>query len=97
MSAAFAHHMSPDLAFEALRSYRREFTPPPGARQPYSAMSVLAFASDGRRGGPGLRGGVDADHAEPPPRIREPLRPEQVLELSRSAEFRAGRRTTAGW
>src|ERR1700727_979751 len=27
--AAFAHHMTPDLAFEALRQYRREVTPPP--------------------------------------------------------------------
>ena len=27
MSAVFAHHMSPDLAFEALRGYRRDFTP----------------------------------------------------------------------
>src|SRR5215467_3569375 len=25
MSAAFAHHMSPDIAFESLRGYRREF------------------------------------------------------------------------
>src|SRR6202044_2906926 len=27
MNAAFAHHMSPDLAFEALREYRPGFTP----------------------------------------------------------------------
>src|SRR5260370_3131834 len=46
MSAVFAHHMSPDLAFEALREYRREFTPRAEGGFPYSAMSVLAFASD---------------------------------------------------
>jgi alkanesulfonate monooxygenase SsuD/methylene tetrahydromethanopterin reductase-like flavin-dependent oxidoreductase (luciferase family) len=42
MSAVFAHHMSPDLAFEALRGYRREFTPRAEGGFPYSAMSVLA-------------------------------------------------------
>src|ERR1700728_5146940 len=45
MSAAFAHHMSPELAFEALRDYRRRFDPGPLGATPYSAMSVLAFAS----------------------------------------------------
>src|ERR1700733_6062950 len=46
MSAVFAHHMSPDLAFEALREYRRDFTPRHEGAQPYSAMSVLTFASE---------------------------------------------------
>src|SRR5215831_7473253 len=46
MSAAFAHHMSPEIAFEALRAYRRSFTPHTEDGTPYSAMSVLAFASD---------------------------------------------------
>ena len=45
MSAVFAHHMSPDLAFQALREYRRDFTPRIEGATPYSAMSVLAFAS----------------------------------------------------
>src|ERR1700678_3781251 len=45
MNAAFAHHMSPELAFEALRDYRREFAPRTPDGVPYSAMSVLAFAS----------------------------------------------------
>src|SRR6202043_1473864 len=44
MSAVFAHHMSPDLAFQALREYRRDFTPRQEGGEPYSAMSVLAFA-----------------------------------------------------
>ena len=46
MSAVFAHHMNPDLASDALRAYRREFTPRTDEAVPYSAMSVLAFASD---------------------------------------------------
>ena len=45
MSAVFAHHMSPDLAFGALREYRRDFTPRSEGATPYLAMSVLAFAS----------------------------------------------------
>src|SRR6266702_2049455 len=43
MSAVFAHHMSPDIAFEALREYRRGFTARDSGGAPYSAMSVLAF------------------------------------------------------
>src|ERR1700723_53371 len=46
LSAVFAHHMSPEIAFEALRGYRRAFSPREPGGQPYSALSVLAFASD---------------------------------------------------
>jgi len=46
MSAVFAHHMSPDVAFEVLRDYRRDFTARAGGAGAYSAMSVLAFASE---------------------------------------------------
>src|SRR3984957_20184362 len=35
MSAVFAHHMSPDLAFQALREYRRDFTPRTEGAEPY--------------------------------------------------------------
>jgi luciferase family oxidoreductase group 1 len=96
MSAVFAHHMSPELAFEALRDYRRDFTPRGGSALPgtgpYSALSVLAFASQ------------DADAvlefeaawALTMQRIRqgstEPLPPEAVAGLARSADFRSGRR-----
>ena len=38
--------MSPDPAFELLRRDRREFIPSTNGGEPYSAMSVLAFASD---------------------------------------------------
>jgi luciferase family oxidoreductase group 1 len=96
MSAAFAHHMSPDLAFEALRDYRRDFTPRGGAvlpsAGPYAALSVLAFASDDTDAVLEF----EAAWALTMQRIRqgstEPLPPEAVAGLARSAEFRSGRR-----
>ena len=92
MSAAFAHHMSPELAFEALRQYRREFTPTTLAQEPYSAMSVLAFASPDEEAVLDFEAAWTLTMQNLRRNIREPLRPEQVLEVSRSAEFRAGRR-----
>jgi len=50
MGAVFAHHMSPDLAVDALRAYRADFRPGHLDR-PWSAMSVIAHAT------------VDADEA----------------------------------
>ena len=92
MSAAFAHHMSPELAFEALRQYRREFTPSGLAQEPYSAMSVLAFASPDEEAVLDFEAAWTLTMQNLRRNIREPLRPEQVLEVSRSAEFRAARR-----
>ncbi len=92
MSAAFAHHMSPELAFEALRQYRREFTPTTLAQEPYSAMSVLAFASPDEEAVLDFGAAWTLTMQNLRRNIREPLRPEQVLEVSRSAEFRAARR-----
>ena len=91
MSAVFAHHMSPDLAFEALRTYRRDFTPGPAGGQPYSAMSVLAFASDDEEAVLDFEAAWALTMQNIRRGIREPLRPEQVLQVSRSAEFRAAR------
>jgi len=91
MSAVFAHHMSPDLAFEALRTYRRDFTPGPAGGQPYSAMSVLAFASEDEEAVLDFEAAWTLTMQNIRRGIREPLRPEQVLEVSRSAEFRAAR------
>jgi len=45
MGAVFAHHMSPDLAVDALRAYRADFRPGYIDR-PWSAMSVIAHATD---------------------------------------------------
>ena len=95
MSAAFAHHMSPDLAFQALREYRRDFAPRAeggGETQPYSVLSVLAFASHDDEAVLEF----EAAWTLTMQRIRrgntEPLPPEAVRDLARSAEFRATRR-----
>jgi alkanesulfonate monooxygenase SsuD/methylene tetrahydromethanopterin reductase-like flavin-dependent oxidoreductase (luciferase family) len=92
MSAVFAHHMSPDLAFEALRQYRREFTPRSDGASPYSAMSVLAFASDDEDAVAEFEAAWTLTIANIRRGKREPLRPEQVRELARSEQFLAGRR-----
>jgi len=91
MSAAFAHHMSPDLAFEALREYRREFRPRPGGGPAYSAMSVLAFASDDDEAVGEFEAAWTLTIQNIRRGIREPLRPEQVRDFARSAQFLAGR------
>jgi luciferase family oxidoreductase group 1 len=91
MSAVFAHHMSPDLAFEALRQYRREFTPSSAGQEPYSAMSVLAFASEDSEAVLDFEAAWTLTMQNLRLNIREPLRPEEVLTMSRSAEFRASR------
>jgi luciferase family oxidoreductase group 1 len=91
MSAAFAHHMSPDLAFEALRQYRREFTPSSVGQEPYSAMSVLAFASEDPEAVLDFEAAWTLTMQNLRLNIREPLRPEEVTKMSRSAEFRASR------
>lgn len=92
LSAAFAHHMSPDLAFEALRSYRRDFTPRAEGAAPYSAMSVLAFASDDGEAILDFEAAWTLTIQNIRRGIREPLRPEQVRDFARSQEFRTSRR-----
>jgi luciferase family oxidoreductase group 1 len=97
MSAVFAHHMSPELAFEALREYRRSFTPrtdggSPHGGSPYSAMSVLAFASDDDEAILDFEAAWTLTIQNIRRRIREPLRPEQVRDFARSEQFRASRR-----
>jgi luciferase family oxidoreductase group 1 len=91
MSAVFAHHMSPDLAFEALRGYRREFTPRTDGALPYSAMSVLAFASEDDEAVIDFEAAWTLTIGNIRRGIREPLRPEQVHDLARSEQFRADR------
>ena len=91
LNAAFAHHMSPDLAFGALRDYRRDFTPREEGTAPYSAMSVLAFASDEEQAILEFEAAWTLTIQNIRRGIREPLRPEQVHEFARSPEFRAGR------
>jgi luciferase family oxidoreductase group 1 len=91
MSAVFAHHMSPDLAVEALRAYRREFTPRAEGGAPYSAMSVLAFASDDDEAILDFEAAWTLTIQNIRRGIREPLAPEQVRDFARSEQFHAGR------
>jgi luciferase family oxidoreductase group 1 len=91
MSAVFAHHMSPDIAFEALRAYRSEFRPGPAGGSPYSAMSVLAFASDDDAAVVEFEAAWTLTIQNIRRGIREPLRPEQVREFAGSRQFRDGR------
>ena len=90
MNAVFAHHMSPELAFEALREYRRNFAPGPLGAQPYSAMSVLAFASHDEDAVTEFEAAWTLTIANIRRGIREPLRPEQVREYASSPQFKAG-------
>ncbi|MDT4936994.1 MAG: hypothetical protein QOG80_665 [Pseudonocardiales bacterium] len=87
MSAAFAHHMSPELAFDALREYRREFAARTEDAQAYSAMSVLAFASADEEAVAEFEAAWTLTIQNIRRGIREPLRPEQVREFARSRPF----------
>ena len=92
MNAVFAHHMSPDLAIPALKQYRAQFRPRQDGATPYSAMSVLSFASDDPDAVAEFEAGWTLTIANLRRGIREPLRPEQVREYARSPQFeRSGR------
>jgi luciferase family oxidoreductase group 1 len=45
MATVFAHHMSPELAVDVLRAYRRDFRPG-HIEAPRAGVSVLAYATD---------------------------------------------------
>lgn len=92
LRAVFAHHMSPDLAVPALRAYRRDFAPAHEGDTPYSAMSVLGFGSEDEDAVVEFEAAWALTMSNLRRGVREPLRPEQVLELARSTDFRAGRR-----
>ncbi|MGN6131369.1 MAG: LLM class flavin-dependent oxidoreductase [Nocardioidaceae bacterium] len=92
MSAVFAHHMSPEIAFEALREYRREFRPRLEGDEPYSAMSVLTFAGDDEEAVLEFEAAWALTMRNLSRNIREPLRPEEVTSFARSEEFRGRRR-----
>jgi luciferase family oxidoreductase group 1 len=91
MNAVFAHHMSPELAFQSLREYRRDFTPRAEGGAPYSAMSVLAFASHDEEAVIEFEAAWTLTMRNIRRGEREPLRPEAVRDHARSAEFRTSR------
>ncbi|HYK66616.1 MAG TPA: LLM class flavin-dependent oxidoreductase [Streptosporangiaceae bacterium] len=90
MRAVFAHHMSPDLAFDLLRNYRRQFQPRTDGDQPYSAMSVLAFASEDADAVIDFEAAWTLTRRNIQRGVREPLAPERVREFRESEEFRRG-------
>ncbi len=93
LRAVFAHHMSPEVAVEALRQYRREFTPRGGEEaSPYSAISVLAFASDDEQEQLEFEAAWTLTMRNLARGVREPLRPEEVQSFARSEAFRRGQR-----
>src|SRR5215469_12623312 len=90
MSAVFAHHMSPDLAFDLLRDYRRRFEPRREGDQPYSAMSVLAFASEDSDAVADFEAAWTLTRRNIRRGVREPLAPETIREFRESGEFKRG-------
>lgn len=92
LRAVFAHHQSPDLALEVLTAYRRDFRPRTEGDAPYSAMSVLSFASDDEESVLEFEAAWALTMANLARGAREPLRPEEVAAYARSAEFRGRRR-----
>jgi luciferase family oxidoreductase group 1 len=90
MSAVFAHHMSPDLAFDLLREYRRRFEPRREGDQPYSAMSVLAFASEDSDAVADFEASWTLTRRNIQRGVREPLAPETIREFRESGEFKGG-------
>jgi luciferase family oxidoreductase group 1 len=91
LSAVFAHHQSPDLAVDVLRAYRRDFTPRNPGDRPFSAMSVLAFASDDEEAVLEFEAAWALTMQNLARGRREPLRPEEVTEVARSESFRSRR------
>jgi luciferase family oxidoreductase group 1 len=92
MRAVFAHHQSPDVAFELLREYRRAFRPRAEGDRPWSAMSVLTFASEDEEAILEFEAAWTLTMRNLARNKREPLRPEEVVDFSRSEEFLGRRR-----
>lgn len=87
MRAVFAHHMSPDLAVPLLQQYRREFEPRHEGDEPWSAMSVLTFASDDDADVREFEAAWTLTMRNLRRGIRTPLRPEDVREFAASPDF----------
>ncbi len=86
MRAVFAHHMSPEIAANVLRGYREQFRP--GIEnEPWSAISVLAFASDDPAEVTRFEAGWALTMLNLGRGIRTPLRPEDVDAFAASPAF----------
>jgi alkanesulfonate monooxygenase SsuD/methylene tetrahydromethanopterin reductase-like flavin-dependent oxidoreductase (luciferase family) len=90
-AAVFAHHMSPDIAVESLRDYRRRFQPRIEGAEPYSAMSVLAFGSEDPDAVVDFAAAWTLTIQNIRRGVREPIPPEKVTELARSPDFQTTR------
>ncbi|MFT3875525.1 MAG: LLM class flavin-dependent oxidoreductase [Propioniciclava sp.] len=91
MRAVFAHHMSPEIAVDVLRDYRARFQP--GVEQrPWSAISVLAFASDDEAEVTRFEAGWALTMANLRRGVRTPIRPEEVDTFAASPAFTHGPR-----
>lgn len=88
LATVFAHHMSPEPAVDLLREYRREFRPRHEGDQPYSAMSVLTFASDDDAAVTEFRAGWTLTIDNLRRGVREPVAPQAVQEFAATEEFR---------
>ncbi|MDT0164553.1 LLM class flavin-dependent oxidoreductase [Actinotalea sp. AC32] len=95
LRAVFAHHMSPEIATRVLREYRRDFEPAHDGDRPWSAISVLTFASDDPEAVLEFEAGWALTMQNLARGIREPLRPEQVREYATSETFRRSRAAVA--
>lgn len=91
LRAVFAHHMSPEIAVDVLRRYRREFRPAREGDEPWSAISVLAFASDDPEQIAEFEAGWALTLQNLARNVRTPLRPEEVRAYATSEEFRRAR------
>ena len=89
MSAVFAHHMNPQIAFDVLREYRQTFKPRNSSEAPYAVMSLLAFASDDPESVAQFRAAWALTMAQiRRGNLQSQLRPQEIEDAARSAEFR---------
>lgn len=91
LRTVFAHHQSPDLAVDLLRTYRREFRARTPDARPWSAVSVVGFASHDDDAVRLFEAGWTLTLLNMRRGRREPLRPEEVREFAGSDEFRLNR------
>jgi luciferase family oxidoreductase group 1 len=88
MSAVFAHHMNPQIAFDVLRDYRRTFTPRHPSDEPCAVLSLLAFASEDPDSVAQFRAAWALTMANIRRGIQNQLQLNEIAEAARSPQFR---------